>query len=450
MDTVGLPTRLAAVEADNALLRTALAEAEARAAGSGHGLLLRDAIGLTEHTLTCRHAAVPGRVTVVIPAFNAARFLERAVRSVWAQTYPAERIEILVADDGSTDRTCALARRLAAKSPSTLRVLRHPGGANRGVAPTRQLAADEATGEFIALLDADDIFLPARLGATVRALSKDAACAAVCSLGRNVDNDGRRVKGHNGTKRAGEWRTLGKGLRPPFTFDQLWRVDPIANSSLTIRRSALERVGGFPTLMAHQAEDWLLVLKLSLLAPIACLDRELMLYTHHSGAYTNAYHSNGWHEGARLEAFYHAAWWMLRTPEHAEAGARFFRREYPKQIADHQRLLPLVREYYHGGGRPAAGGAALADHLQHLGAELESMQRVVRATLSENKRLRRLVSGLQPGVSSDQVPLAPGTRTGSKRRSSSASPSSGCETSGVTMRSAATPRWMSCARIESR
>lgn len=391
-ENLDLNGRLAAVEADNARLRTALAEAEARAAHSGHAFLLRDGLGLTEQALQCRHAAVPGRVSVITPAYNAETFLERAVRSVWAQSYPADRIEILVGDDGSTDGTRELAMRLQATSPMRMRVLTHEGGRNRGVSPTRQRAATEATGEFIALLDADDVFLPERIEATIRALAQNTTGAAVCSLGRNVDNDGTPVIGHNGTKRAGEWRTLGNDLEPPFTFDQLWRVDPIANSSLTMRRSALEHVGGFPTLMAHQAEDWLLVLKLSLIAPIACLDRELMLYTHHPAAYTNSYHSHGWHEGAKLEAFYHAAWWMLRSATHAEAGARFFRREYPRQIAEHHRFLPLLREYYLAGGRPAAGGGALGDHLQRLTAELETMRRVVRATLGENKKLRRLVS----------------------------------------------------------
>jgi glycosyltransferase involved in cell wall biosynthesis len=398
--------RLATVEADNARLRTALAEAEARAAESGHAFLLRDGSGLTEQSLRCRYPAVPGHVSVIIPAYNAEAFLERAVRSVWAQTYPADRIEILVGDDGSTDGTRALAGQLQAASPIRIRVLSHDGGRNRGVSATRQLAATEATGEFIALLDADDVFLPERLDATVTAITHDRKAAAVCSLGRNVDERGAAVTGYNGTKRAGEWRALDKGLTPPFTFDQLWRVDPIANSSLTIRRSALEQVGGFPTLMAHQAEDWVLVLKLSLIAPIACLDRELMLYTHHSAAYTSHYHSHGWHDGARLEAFYHTAWWMLRSAAHAEAGARFFRREYPRQIAEHHRLLPLLREYYLAGGRPASGAGALGDHLQRLTGELEAMRRVVRATLGENKKLRRLASGAGAPANAARGPIA--------------------------------------------
>src|SRR5262245_14186758 len=132
MENRDLLSRLAAVEADNLRLRTALAEAEARTTASGHELLLRDGAGLTEETLRCRHAAVPGRVTVIIPAYNAAQFLERAVRSVWSQSVHAERIEIVVADDGSTDDTHALAVRLAAESPMRMQVLQHEGGINRG------------------------------------------------------------------------------------------------------------------------------------------------------------------------------------------------------------------------------------------------------------------------------------------------------------------------------
>jgi glycosyltransferase involved in cell wall biosynthesis len=386
-----LRKRILALEDDNARLRTALAEAEARAAGAGHLFLIGDALPFREEPLTCAHAVMPRHVSVIIPAFNAGPFLERAVRSVWEQRVERDRVEILVVDDGSHDGTRALAMRLAGESPMTMRVLTHDAGRNRGVACSRQLAVQHAAGEFVALLDADDVFLPERLQASLDTFAMHDDLVAVCSLGRNVDAGGATVVGHNGTTRAGEWR-ISEGIVPPFTFEQLWRVDPIANSSLTIRRSALEAVGGFPTLMAHQAEDWLLALKLSLLAPIACLDRELILYTHHPGAYTNAYHDSGWREGARLETFYHLAWWMLRTPAYAEAGARFFRREYPRQIADHQRLLPLLRDYYAEGGRPAEGAARLQDHLERLAAELETLRRTVRLKLQENKRLRRLVS----------------------------------------------------------
>jgi glycosyltransferase involved in cell wall biosynthesis len=386
-----LRARIAALEDDNLHLRTALAEANARAGRSGHDLLLGDAVWLRERPLVCASPAIQGRVSVVVPAYNAAAFLERAVASVWSQTYPHDAIELLVVDDGSQDGTPALAERLIRRSPVAMRLLTHEGGRNQGVAPSRHLAAQEATGEFVALLDADDAFLPERLKATVDVLLSHSAPVAVCSLGRNVDAAGQPLVGHNGTLQAGHWRSLDEQLSPPFSFDQLWRVDPIANSSLTIRRSALERVGGFPALMAHQAEDWFLALKLSLLAPIPCLDRELILYTHHDGAYTTGYHAHGWREGSRMEVFYHTAWWMLHSPAHAEAGAHFFRREYPRQIADHHRFLPLLREYYAEGGRPAAGAQGLGEHLHRLMSEVETLRRTVQAKLHENKRLRQLL-----------------------------------------------------------
>ena len=383
-----LRERLKALEDDNLRLRTALAEAHARGSKSGNDFLTGDAIAPKRDALVCLHPAVSGRVTVIIPVWNGAKFLERAVTSVWEQTYPKEAIEMLVIDDGSTDGSRALAQRLARKSPVAMRVLAHDDGSNRGVSPTRHLAVRESTGEFIALLDVDDVFLAERLGATVNALVATPSAVAVCSFGRNIDAAGKPVPGYNGTHRAGEWRMLGDSLSPPFSFEQLWQLDPIANSTLTIRRSALEAIGGFPNLMAHQAEDWLLVLKLSLLAPIPCLEQELILYTHHAAAYTTGYHANGWGEGARLETFYHLAWWMLQLPTQAEAGARFFRREYPRLIADMHRLLPVLRDYYADGGRPAAGRDGLCEHLAHLSAELNTLRRTVRAALSENRQLR--------------------------------------------------------------
>ena len=110
---------------------------------------------------------MPGRVSVVVPAYNAEAFLERAIRSVWSQTHPREQVELLIVDDGSTDGTRAAAERLQAVGPIRTCVLTHPGGVNCGVAPSRQLAVREASGEFIALLDADDAFLPERLSASV-------------------------------------------------------------------------------------------------------------------------------------------------------------------------------------------------------------------------------------------------------------------------------------------
>jgi glycosyltransferase involved in cell wall biosynthesis len=98
------------------------------------------------------------RVTVVIPAFNEASRIGAAIESVLAQTLPAH--EIIVVDDGSTDGTAEVASRPG------VRVLRQPNG---GISAARNRAFREATGDWIALLDADDFWLPERLAWLARA-----------------------------------------------------------------------------------------------------------------------------------------------------------------------------------------------------------------------------------------------------------------------------------------
>lgn len=387
---------VALLKAENARLRSELAEMRAATCGDATETLLMDAIGHSVETLEFTNASVPGRVTVIIPAFNAAPFIERAIRSVWAQTLDTERIELLVVDDGSHDETRAICARLALDSPLQMHLLKHPDSSNRGVSASRQLACREASGEFIALLDADDLFLPERLLVGVEALQASAETAAVCSLGMNVDMEGNPVHGHNGTLVAGDWVGLEGDFAPPFTFEQLWRADPIANSSLTLRRSAMQEIGGYPALMAHQSEDWLLVLKLSLLSPIPCIEQQLIHYTHHPQAYTTQYNQQGLHAGARFEVFYQLAWWMLHSAGHVAEGRRFFRREYPRLIADHQHLLPLLRDYVQLGGHAADGMQGVEEYVRRLYDETMTLRRVTDAKLSENRTLRDLL-GREPG-----------------------------------------------------
>lgn len=97
-------------------------------------------------------------VSVLIPAYQAERSLERAVRSALAQS--VTQIEVLVLDDASTDATVAIARRLAAEDP---RVHVLTSAVNAGPAARRNYGLDTANGTWVALLDADDAWLPDRL-----------------------------------------------------------------------------------------------------------------------------------------------------------------------------------------------------------------------------------------------------------------------------------------------
>lgn len=100
-------------------------------------------------------------VSVVAIFLNAERFLNEAIGSVLTQTYP--NWELLLVDDGSSDGSSAIARGYASREPHRVRYLEHPGHHNRGMSASRNLGLQQARGEYLALLDADDVWLPQKL-----------------------------------------------------------------------------------------------------------------------------------------------------------------------------------------------------------------------------------------------------------------------------------------------
>src|SRR5439155_4413373 len=103
-------------------------------------------------------------VTVVIAAFNAMAHIEETCLSALRQTYRS--LEVIVVDDGSTDETSRIVQRLAA-SDSRVRLIRQQ---NRGVAAARNAGIAAASGEFIAPLDADDLWDSTKIERQVRRL----------------------------------------------------------------------------------------------------------------------------------------------------------------------------------------------------------------------------------------------------------------------------------------
>lgn len=104
---------------------------------------------------------IAGLVSVVVPIFNAERFLAEAIESVLAQTYSSW--ELLLVDDGSTDRSLQIARQYESQDRDRIRVLQHVEGRNLDLCATRNLGVRHSRGEFIALLDADDLWYPEKL-----------------------------------------------------------------------------------------------------------------------------------------------------------------------------------------------------------------------------------------------------------------------------------------------
>ena len=107
-------------------------------------------------------------VSTVVIFLNEERFLGEAVESVLAQTYP--HWELLLCDDGSTDRSSEIASEYARRYPGRIRYLDHPGHENRGLSAARTLGVEHSRGELIAFLDGDDVWLPHKLERQVEIL----------------------------------------------------------------------------------------------------------------------------------------------------------------------------------------------------------------------------------------------------------------------------------------
>jgi hypothetical protein len=95
-------------------------------------------------------------VSALMPAYNYARYVQRAITSVLEQDYPPELLDLVVVDDGSTDDTAAVVGELVARYPDRVRLIQQP---NSGASAAYNTALAAAGGELIAILDADDVWL---------------------------------------------------------------------------------------------------------------------------------------------------------------------------------------------------------------------------------------------------------------------------------------------------
>ncbi|MBE0610307.1 MAG: glycosyltransferase family 2 protein [Dehalococcoidia bacterium] len=167
-------------------------------------------------------------VSVIIPLFNGERFIADAIESVRLQTYTAR--EIVVVDDGSTDRGAEV----AASTPG-VQVIRQE---NQGVSVARNAGVANSRGEFLAFLDHDDRWLPEKLEVQVRELTAHPELGFVLCHLRYVLNG-----------------PLPRWFRGPVDGSPVPGFTP---STWLVRRTAFQRVGGFdPTFRNGEDTDWL-------------------------------------------------------------------------------------------------------------------------------------------------------------------------------------------------
>lgn len=198
------------------------------------------------------------RVSVVVPAYNCARFLREAIDSALVQTLPP--IEVIVVDDGSSDETPAL----LAGYGSRIRAIRQ---ANAGVAAARNRGVREATGDAVAFLDADDAWLPEKLERQALRLETEPDLGFVHCGALEVDEEGRPL-------RARAEGCEGWVADRMLMFED---VGPLSGSTPLVPRARLAEAGGFDERLSTSA-DWDLCYRLARGRPVGFVAQPLVRY----------------------------------------------------------------------------------------------------------------------------------------------------------------------------
>jgi glycosyltransferase involved in cell wall biosynthesis len=202
----------------------------------------------------------PVMVSVVIPVFNGGGTVGAAIESVRRQTYGDH--EIIVVDDGSTDETPSV----VAAFGDGVRYVRQE---NRGVSAARNVGLAEARGEYVAFLDADDLWLRRKLEKQVAVLWSEPAVVAVQCSAYLVDDDLRVI----------EARRCSPAQDTCLDY-LLFRNLPSFGSSVLVRKARIQALGGFATDLPA-IEDWDLVCRLATHGRMKSIPDFLVLYRQH-------------------------------------------------------------------------------------------------------------------------------------------------------------------------
>src|SRR6266478_2041530 len=183
-------------------------------------------------------ASCVGLVSVIIPAYNASVTIERTLGSVVNQTY--SNLEVLVVDDGSTDETALLVQRMADADPR-IRLLQKPNG---GLVSARNFGIAHASGEFIAPIDADDLWHPEKIAKQVRLMRERAdRCGLVYCWSREIDAHDRLLRDVSPCSLRGN------------VYAALIIRNFVSSGAPLVRKRCVEEVGGYDaTLLARGAD----------------------------------------------------------------------------------------------------------------------------------------------------------------------------------------------------
>lgn len=190
-------------------------------------------------------------ISVIVPAYNAEAFIDQTLDSVLSQTY--KNIEVLVVNDGSQDRTAEIVDSIAQKDHRVILLQQ----SNAGVAAARNLAIQNSCGEYIAPIDADDIWFPQKLEKQMQLMLKADPCVGlVYAWSVYIDEKGSIT-------RTCQINNVEGDVYIPLLYGNL-----LGNASTPLlRRACLDQVGGYNCKLKEQnaqgCEDWELYLRIA-------------------------------------------------------------------------------------------------------------------------------------------------------------------------------------------
>jgi len=224
---------------------------------------------------------VSPRVSVIIIFLNGEAFLPAAIESVMGQSF--QDFELLLCDDGSGEAASGIAKDWAARRPDKVVYLEHPGHANRGMSATRNLGIEKARGEFIAFIDADDVWLPEKLSEQVAIMQAHPELGMVCGAVNYWSSwqGGKDVLTPTG-------HVQDQVVPPPHASLNLYPLGTAAApcpSDLLLRRDVVESIGRFEahfTGPRQMYEDQAFLAKLYLASPVWFSSKVWLNYRQHA------------------------------------------------------------------------------------------------------------------------------------------------------------------------
>lgn len=213
-------------------------------------------------------------VSILLPVFNADRFLAETLSSITCQTYP--HYEVIMVDDCSTDGSREI---MEAQSDADHRFHCFYNSQNIGLASTLNLAASKASGSIFARIDADDLMEPSRIEAQLEVFT-DGTIGLAGAAYRVIDQEGKDAYTVRNDFR--DWDELQA---------QLLFYNPFAHSSLMFRRSVFDQVSGYDESLVA-ACDYDFLARLSLKTRFAYISKPLIAYRRHGGSMTARLSSN--------------------------------------------------------------------------------------------------------------------------------------------------------------